>query len=302
MNKCKNCGEETKNKVYCSTVCQYEGYKRKKIKRVKVNCLCCGKEFETLPNKIESGKSKYCGRGCKDTHQKELYRKEGNPVYGRKASEKEKENRSKMISNLWKNKEFRIKVKNGQERFLKENGYWPGTDENSKIKRIKTNIEKYGVENILSIEKYQELRETVCLEKYGKTSLELAREGLKKTRSTSIEIKISKLLIEYGIKFETQYDLFYDEDKFKTYDFYLKDYNLLIEADGDYWHAHPNKYLNENDLTEVQKINKKNDIFKNELALNNDYNLVRFWESEIKKKNFKYKLLNEIKKYGKKED
>jgi len=32
------------------------------------------------------------------------------------------------------------------------------------------------------------------------------------------------------------------------------------------------------------------------------YNLIRFWVSDIKKKNFKYKLFNKIKEYGKKEN
>ena len=300
MNKCKNCNKETNNKVYCSTNCQHEGYRLKKINRVKTNCLYCGNEIETLPNKIKTGKSKYCSRKCKDVHQKQLYKKNGNPVYGRESTKEEKEIRSKIITELWKDENFRKKVTDGQKKFFEKNGYWCGTDEESKNKKNETNLKKYGVECIFSLEYYQNLREEICLDKYGKTSLELAREGLKNTYKTSIEIKICNLLIEYGFKFETQYDLFYGIDKFKTYDFYLKEYNLLIEADGDYWHVNPNKYLNENDLTEVQKINKQNDIFKNKLATDKGYNILRFWESDIKKKNFKYKLLNEIKKYAKK--
>ena len=35
---------------------------------------------------------------------------------------------------------------------------------------------------------------------------------------------------------------------------------------------------------------------------NKFYNLIRFWESDIKKKNFKYVLFNKIKEYGKKEN
>ncbi len=52
----------------------------------------------------------------------------------------------------------------------------------------------------------------------------------------------------------------------------------------------------------VQLLNKNNEVFKNNLAKENGYNLIRFWETDIKKKNFKFKLFNELKKYGKKED
>ena len=178
-----------------------------------------------------------------------------------------------------------------------------GTDEESVKKRIETNIEKYGVECVLSLDKYKKLREEICLEKYGKSSLELMREGLKKkSHKTSIELKISNILLEYKIKFESQYNIYYDDVNYKTYDFYLEDFNLLIEADGDYWHANPKKYLIEDELTNVQKINKLNDEFKNNLANKNGYNLLRFWETDIKKRNFKQSLLKEIKNYGKKEN
>ncbi len=119
----------------------------------------------------------------------------------------------------------------------------------------------------------------------------------KNKEGTNIEQKIVKLLIDNNIKFETQFDVFYDDKKCKIYDFYLKEFNLLIEADGDYWHSNPNKFIK---LNKVQLINKINDKFKNELAKEKGFNLIRFWETDIKKKNFKFKLLNEIKKYGKK--
>lgn len=91
MNNCKNCQKETKNKVYCSVECQHIGYKKLKVDRVKINCLCCDKEFETLQNKIDNGKSKYCSRECKDNYQKEIYKMDGNPVFGKKHTEERKQ-------------------------------------------------------------------------------------------------------------------------------------------------------------------------------------------------------------------
>ncbi len=301
MNNCKNCQKETKNKVYCSIECQHIGYKKLKVDRVKINCLLCDKEFEVLPNKIDNGK-KYCSRVCKDSHQKELYLKEGNPAYNIKHTDEWKKWNSERVKKLWETEEHKEKVKIGQEKFFEDNGFWMGTNETSNNKRINSNLKRYGVECILTLEKQIKNRENICLEKYGKTSFELMRDGLKKMKKSGIEVKIGKLLMDNNVKFETQYDVYYDENKFKTYDFYLIDFNLLIEADGDYWHVNPIKYNESDILTETQQINVENDKFKNKLAKDKSYNLVRFWESDIKKKNFKYVLFNKIKEYGKKEN
>lgn len=87
MNECKICKKETKNKVYCSTECQHEGYREKKSDRIKANCIFCGSEFEDTEYRINTIGKKYCSRKCKDTHQKELYQGDGNPVYGQEHSE-----------------------------------------------------------------------------------------------------------------------------------------------------------------------------------------------------------------------
>jgi G:T-mismatch repair DNA endonuclease (very short patch repair protein) len=301
MNKCKICDKQTKNKVYCSTVCQYNGYKELKVDRIKTVCLFCNGEFETLQNKLNNGK-KYCSRSCKDKHRKELYLKNGNPVYGNNHTDDWKNKASIRVKELWGTEEFRNKVSIGQEKFFNDNGFWMGTNEISNNKRISTNLERYGVECILTLEEQIKNRDVICLEKYGKTSFELMRDGLKKMKQSGIEVKISKLLIDNNIKFETQYDIYYGENKYKTYDFYLIDFNLLIEADGDYWHVNPIKYNESDILTETQQRNVENDKFKNKLAKDKFYNLIRFWESDIKKKNFKYVLFNKIKEYGKKEN
>jgi len=306
QKKCETCGNNynaKRNKQkYCSRECQYKSYKVRKVDRVKVKCLYCDNEFDTLPNKIKTGKSKYCSRGCKDNHQKELYLKDGNPVYGNKHTNEWKEWNSERLKKLWCSETHRDNVRRGQERFFEENGFWYGTDEESLRKRENTFLKKYGVKNISEISEIRDKADNSCLKKYGKTSFELLLEGRKNNKGTSIEIKIGKLLMELDIKFETQFNIYYNDKNFRCYDFHLSDYNLLIEADGDYWHANPNKYKEIGLLTEVQKLNIENDKFKTELANENGYNLVRFWETDIKKKNFKFKLINEIKKYGKKEN
>lgn len=68
----------------------------------------------------------------------------------------------------------------------------------------------------------------------------------------------------------------------RYYDFYLPEYNILIECDGDYWHADPKKYKKE-DLNATQKRNIRVDEQKNKYALMYGYVLLRFWEKDIYK-------------------
>ncbi len=62
------------------------------------------------------------------------------------------------------------------------------------------------------------------------------------------------------------------------YDFVSKKHKIIIECDGDYWHANPIKYF---DLNTTQKHNSQHDEIKNIIAEQNDFTIIRFWESEI---------------------
>jgi very-short-patch-repair endonuclease len=64
----------------------------------------------------------------------------------------------------------------------------------------------------------------------------------------------------------------------KYYDFYLPDYNLVIEVMGDYFHANPSRYKT---LNEMQQKNIKNDVYKKKLAIDNGYEYIDFWENKI---------------------
>lgn len=139
QKKCETCNNDynakRKKQKYCSRECQYKKYRGEKLDRVKTKCLYCDNEFDTLPNKLETGKSKYCSRECKDIHQKELYLKDGNPVYGNKHTNEWKSEASVRVRDLWETDEFRSKVSSGQERFFEENGFWCGNDEESLSKK-----------------------------------------------------------------------------------------------------------------------------------------------------------------------
>lgn len=133
-----------------------------------------------------------------------------------------------------------------------------------------------------------------------------SQETKNKMSDTAIENilkqgKVKRSQLEY--KFETLLDLleikythsFYIPSIKKIYDFYLLDYNILIEIDGDFWHCNPIKFPTP--TCKTQEINIINDEFKNNWAQENGYKLLRFWEDDINNniKSVKQILLENIK-------
>ena len=99
---------------------------------------------------------------------------------------------------------------------------------------------------------------------------------------------LDKLHINYQWQFEAK-------DIQRFYDFYLPDSNILIEIDGDYYHANPEKYdvNNWDSLTPTQKRDIAVDNLKNKWALLHGIPIYRFWENDIRHK--PEKVLKELK-------
>jgi len=77
------------------------------------------------------------------------------------------------------------------------------------------------------------------------------------------------------------------------FDFYLPDYNYIIECQGDYWHANPDIYQKEN-YTEAQKVNVERDKRKIKYIKDNNYSYIFLWENFIhKNKNIINKILSD---------
>jgi len=124
---------------------------------------------------------------------------------------------------------------------------------------------------------------SVWKSKYGVTEI---------TGKTSIEKTTEDILNKNNISYVYQKQI--KDEKFGNcyYDFYIEDYNLLIEVDGDYWHGNPKKYPK---LNSQQLGCKKRDKEKNEVALKNNYNLVRIYEDELLNLT-QQQIVNKIKK------
>ena len=89
----------------------------------------------------------------------------------------------------------------------------------------------------------------------------LGRRSIK-TERTSIEIKMAEELTRKGIEYIEQYNL---GDKFGL-DFFLPEYEIVIECDGDYWH----------NLPDVAKRDKS----KNAYIKACGFKLFRFWNTQ----------------------
>ncbi len=64
----------------------------------------------------------------------------------------------------------------------------------------------------------------------------------------------------------------------KIFDFYIPSVNLLVESDGDYYHAYDKTYL---EMNEMQRRSVRNDSDKDVIAVGLGYGIIRFWEHDL---------------------
>lgn len=101
------------------------------------------------------------------------------------------------------------------------------------------------------------------------------------SRDTKPELLIAEMLRISDIKFVKQFSLP------QIYcDFYLPEFNLIIEVDGDYWHANPARFL-PNDLIGRKRLSAQQiwakDSQREEKIKSLGYKVMRIWSSSLKK-------------------
>lgn len=108
-------------------------------------------------------------------------------------------------------------------------------------------------------------------------------------KHSSLERDFMKLLDGLQLDYTYQCNLFGF-----VWDFQIGKTKLLVEVDGDFWHANPDKWPIP--IYDSQKQTLSNDRRKNKAAENGGYTLLRFWESDIKNNPSKVirELLNAI--------
>ena len=96
--------------------------------------------------------------------------------------------------------------------------------------------------------------------------------------TSKLEDRFAKNFLEkLGVVYETQFKA---ESIGRYYDFYLPDYNVIIECDGDYYHSLGLMY---EQMSPMQKKNKRVDEQKNKWAREHKIPLIRIWEHDINK-------------------
>jgi len=97
-------------------------------------------------------------------------------------------------------------------------------------------------------------------------------------KETKPEIEAEAILQKYNLNYKKQKALKYN-NRYRLYDFYLPDYNILLEIDGTYWHS---KGIKDKDIKNQRlKDCRINDQLKNKLAQDNGYSLIRIWSDEM---------------------
>lgn len=148
----------------------------------------------------------------------------------------------------------------------------------------KSNLLKYGVENVAQIPEIVEKISKSHLKLQAKYSYEERLNNTQKAREackyiSSLELRIQgildSLLIEYTRnKFLGSYN----------FDFIFKN-KIILEIQGDYWHGNPNKYKKD-DILFGGKTAKKiwdKDLRKKEFVEKRGFKIFYLWETDINK-------------------
>ena len=181
-----------------------------------------------------------------------------------------------------------------------------------KKKKEETFLKHYGVDNIWKLSDYNKK----CAELHPESHAEhmkkvhtgrdnywknITEEELNKriekqintmlanrTFNSSIELRLCKIFDLLNISYTRQFHI---KGYRHPYDFYLCGSKVIIEVNGDFWHANPNIY-NENDILNFPEKGKllAKDIWENDKkhidkATENGFVVISIWETEIRKRN-----------------
>ena len=104
---------------------------------------------------------------------------------------------------------------------------------------------------------------------------------------SSLEVRFCSILEQLNISFTRQFHI---NKNRHPYDFHLCDSMIIIEINGNFWHANP-KYYNENDIINYpSKKLKAKDVWKRDekfinWAESNGYKVIIIWEDDFITKN-----------------
>jgi len=193
----------------------------------------------------------------------------------------------------------------------------PSQSEEIKKKKSDTFYKNYGVDNIFKSIDFQNSLDTFYLFKHGLNFHDFQKKRSKKVwenktieeknqwlkdsilsdtaasnrgwggyQSSSGENQISNILTNLNISHTRQFYLKNNNKRF-FYDICIYNSKIIIEFNGDYWHANPELYKPDDVIKYPWGETKAKDIwqednFKQSVAKNRGYKIILIWEKEIK--------------------
>jgi hypothetical protein len=167
----------------------------------------------------------------------------------------------------------------------------PFQNSDVKEKIIQTNIEKYGVDNPAKVEEIKIKIRATTFKKFGVECLlqlkEIRDKGFEVLKKSLYKSKGEIELIEYLKVFDPNVCSQVEHPEIHNMmDYYLPFFDLWGQYDGDYWHGRIPRSLNNNKVKTIVGYDK----YQKE----NVPNLIRFWESDVKKAIKENKILDLI--------
>ena len=114
-------------------------------------------------------------------------------------------------------------------------------------------------------------RRAFKIEHFGSKSKASATQG----KETSIEKKCKQLLDKIGVQYKEQKQI-----RYINVDFFLPEYNLAIECNGEYWHCDPVIYP-AGPKNKIQVKNIEKDRISESIVIGKKINRLVLWEKDF---------------------
>ena len=233
-------------------------------------CLECGKTFEAPPSIAE--RRIFCSRPCmwkafKDNPYFEGYRQKRREIYDRKL-------RSKL------SQPELVKRRNAS---IKRAHNFPSVKAKdiATLKRLDVQEKHRLVSSKLCIERNRSPSNPFRQYKFQVRGALAALEKMKRL-GTSIESILYSELVSKGLTAQRHYQLWSGNKLIRVADLAIPERKIVIECDGDFWHANPAKFPHES-LKPIQLSNIRKDREKDSLTELLGWKVYRFFETEIKR-------------------
>ena len=235
-------------------------------KKIEKKCVICGKLFYIIPSRNQE--AKLCSMKCHGIYSSQIGKKTGFGKWnkGRKISKENREKMSNALKEKYKNgfiSPFKGKPawNKGTKGLIKPNS---GSFKKGQVSSKPMLGKKHSEE---TRKKMKEIHKKIWQNpEYKKRMSEIAINNPNRVfKNTSIELKIEEELQSRNINYQKQIPLC----NVTIVDFYLPEYRIVIQCDGDYWHNLPGC--------------KEKDDKQNKVLIFNGFNVYRFWEKDIKK-------------------